>query len=686
MIKKKIISAVMILFLLLLLFFLWWGAKKEKTATSNQTEIYSEEQGGISAEEKIFAALDKGEISRSEAAILSIKAAFKPTELKEKYRSQVLFSGRTNLNVEMQWLINHWDELSLSEQAEVEPYIVAPDNPKYFLNENKSGGLNFVSPVMAADSWQRISFDIHTNHGDYEGLGQINYQSGGEQAANQLNNALQKSWNKFVALLRINPLNFKPFKIYLTDTGSDYGLAFWKESNNFAQCEIRINNQSGFANYLDTTLAHELFHCFQYNFAPVYYNSSATDVTWLKEATATWAENFVYPQINSEHQFLPSYFNNYRKGLISTQGVREYGAYVWFFFLSQYLGRDDHIYNVLNLAKDGQIKKAVRKAVSGYADSFAEFGAYNWNQEPSERYQDLPNFPKITPKNVAKIEAYEPNQFNTEEDMPPGSFRYFHYFFGPDLGTVKKVRFDFFQPEKGEQRRIAFVKTGNRWEREEWSSLEKREFCRRDESERVREIVLAIANTDLENSQELFFSVDLTEDCAAKKKGSLKIHELSTLPGGLKTVDVTLNLEETVVYDPNKEAYVVVARRADCHSSDVTTTQVIDRQLKAVITGNGSINEEYELDGKNDIRFFLSKDGKGGYIATELNPKNPNWVTYTNKITSADTFTEQNSCLGTWEASYDLKPEEIKEDRIKGHRVINFPGRTITIDFDYSLP
>jgi hypothetical protein len=119
----------------------------------------------------------------------------------------------------------------------------------------------------------------------------------------------------------------------------DYGYAYPSPP------ELEIDNDYAESNYenqgidgLRVTVAHELFHSVQFS----YYNNH--DARWWQEATSTYMEDVLYPDINDYWQYLdPRWFNgtmfeNPSKSLHfagSSRDPHKYGAAVFCHYLDQ---------------------------------------------------------------------------------------------------------------------------------------------------------------------------------------------------------------------------------------------------------------------------------------------------------------------------------------------------------------
>jgi len=97
---------------------------------------------------------------------------------------------------------------------------------------------------------------------------------------------------------------------------------------------------------LKVTAAHEFFHAVQFGY-------DITDDSWLMEATATWAEDEVYPSINDNLQYLPTSVMKQPKVSLDTWNqttIPQYGDWIYFRYLTEKYD-----------AKTGSMPKLVRQ-------------------------------------------------------------------------------------------------------------------------------------------------------------------------------------------------------------------------------------------------------------------------------------------------------------------------------------
>ncbi len=87
-------------------------------------------------------------------------------------------------------------------------------------------------------------------------------------------------------------------------------------------------NQKGAAK---VTVAHEYYHAVQFAY-------NYMEEAWLMEASSTWMEDFVYPQVNDNYNYLSSWFGYPDYALNSTTNLHQYAAFIWPKYLSQNFG------------------------------------------------------------------------------------------------------------------------------------------------------------------------------------------------------------------------------------------------------------------------------------------------------------------------------------------------------------
>ena len=200
--------------------------------------------------------------------------------------------------------------------------------------------------------------------------------------------------------------------IYLADLGSDGIFGYMATDPGQSSKRRRAgylivdNNYSpaqfpGFAEPLDAarvTIAHEFNHLLQVAY-------SAWQDGWLFEATATWAEERTYPELDDWLRFLPAFARN--PGVPITAafgagGLKPYGAGVWNHWLDHHYGphvvREAWASSALTSPRDFAVA-AYRRSISrtggrSFPAEFVRFAAASaeWRAGPlpdAARYPDV---------------------------------------------------------------------------------------------------------------------------------------------------------------------------------------------------------------------------------------------------------------------------------------------------------
>jgi hypothetical protein len=154
---------------------------------------------------------------------------------------------------------------------------------------------------------------------------------------------------------------------------------------------------------LKVTAAHELFHATQFAYD---YNEDA----WFMEATATWAEDEVYDDINDNRQYLPVSPISQPQQPLDQFGdsFRQYGEWIFFRYLSERFPTAQgelpvivrRMWERADSSRGPRYDKYSIKAVSKELNSlgtdlrrvYAQFGAAN--RQPGRHYEEGARYPK----------------------------------------------------------------------------------------------------------------------------------------------------------------------------------------------------------------------------------------------------------------------------------------------------
>lgn len=140
-------------------------------------------------------------------------------------------------------------------------------------------------------------------------------------------------------------------------------------------CQVYIDSVDVNDSETQGTMAHEMFHCFQ--FSNDWLNLDYNWNRWAYEGTAMASEQDVFPSNNSEHDWLDDYFNNY----IPLED-RSYDA-VFPFFIFLQNGHQAGFYNFLETAaQDSNPMTALSQSFPDFENSWHEITKLTYNYDP----------------------------------------------------------------------------------------------------------------------------------------------------------------------------------------------------------------------------------------------------------------------------------------------------------------
>ncbi len=288
------------------------------------------------------------------------------------------------------------------------------------------------------------------------------------------------------------------------------------------------------------TLAHELTHALVDLRFPEKCNSSET--LWLHEATATWAEHFVYPRNNREHASAPSFLRRPEVELEKYESTpddrpgpeHQYGAYLWFLYITRGSDSGAHYVRetwdaIFNHDSLGAIEEAIG-SLGGFRGEWPQFALYNWNRkadfevtatgssEKGKPYRYYSKWDKLvekaremTPAPVkVRLNGKTSATYSLEHTIPHLAARYFHYDFKAD-NAIRSLSFThpYWSGSEPTARVQAIVKIRDQeWKpAEDWTDSEKIFFCRDKPAEDVEELVIVISNSEFKNRSHVLSDV-----------------------------------------------------------------------------------------------------------------------------------------------------------------------------------
>ncbi len=251
---------------------------------------------------------------------------------------------------------------------------------------------------------------------------------------------------------------------------------------------------------LGGTLAHEIFHAFQFAFADDFDD-------WIGEGTATWAEDFISADWNTEQEYTFDAFNTTLHELLELDdngGLGVYGRYLFPFYLTRVSPGNSHIIRKIweNLHAGKTAVEAVRAAVGSFDRIWKKYVLAVLDEESEMgRFPDVDNQYGDGPLELSVIHDFSKFKINPSGAgglavlIAPLSAVYCKLTNDNQGADAPAIRLDLseFQKDDKVSLQALVVYRNGRSEYEDWSDRDRRIFCLNHKKENFSTIYLVAA-------------------------------------------------------------------------------------------------------------------------------------------------------------------------------------------------
>ena len=390
-----------------------------------------------------------------------------------------------------------------------------------------------------------------------------------------------------------------------------------------------------------SSAAHELFHAITYAYQVV----EVCETRWIREGTATWAENWIYPQPDSEHDKARDYMRLARKPIDSLADTSpEYGTYLLPLYLEKISGSPDFMRamweafvklnapplparalapQVVEHSRTNRLNtlKGVGAVLDGGWDkSWPRFLLKIWNQAPTDAPQGYKGWDRLTETPITyggkqsiatpadpvirTIELPAEQDGSLSGAIMPLAGVFTHFAFEPNVRSVVFV--NTIADVAHEHKSVwGIQKIRGMWiDPEDWTKDFQKAWCRSESKEDIEELVIVFGNSD---------SVRLTP---VKPE---KLPEVKAYPVGCTAWTGTSDAEKTIVSrDP---AIKIVERVTSTMRLEIDPAMELPGQPREYwkITGgqlNWSVTATGACTGGGSGQVAITDRGPGDEIAT----------------------------------------------------------------------
>ncbi len=492
--------------------------------------------------------LESGAITLDEAGRSRILRLFRPDLVQEKYRYQ---RAPTSGTWDVLQASIRFSELSPETAAELIPYLVRPSDPRsihykrlYEQRTSLSTSLFSLAAPLHAETSDPVKEVYRTDTGyTIEVFADPPDAALARKARDLI--AQHKMYERLEKLLGRKTLDFgdRTLSIYilaeLGELSDDEGESFqprglcwpdsWRPESGFApgtsSAWIQVSaDQAGEDPDLAATLAHEMFHAFQFAF-------SLHEEKWLVEGSAVWAEDFIGPDWNTEQDRLEgeTFRGSVHNRLQEKSGWSAYGMYLFFKYLTQARsGGNDAVMRLIwetCAASRGDTLPSVKSAAGGdFDDLFKEYSFYTMDEgEAKGKFRDSVGCcGGNSPLPLSDIHGFQ-GLWHIDEggtiiarsgiQVRGTGISYYQVTNGARGTMAPTVRFDLseFQGRRELGLQAVIEYRDLRTVKEDWSDLDERIFCLAMESQNFQAIYLAVSSTSTDPEPELLL-LDLMPD------------------------------------------------------------------------------------------------------------------------------------------------------------------------------
>lgn len=521
---KSIIVATLLLYGTVLL---TGCGKKSPDDVAEFQELVSME--GETSIELIEKAVAEGKITYETSLLYKMYAVFGDDKLPEDYRSAKKFRNSDEVVKEVK---SNMGTLSEETQDELAPFFRRPNDPESYFNikysttkkddqvflisnTNPQRPVNVVSEsIESANGLVKIWYPgITTKVQAFDGVGTIDVTA---DEAKKMAEVLKKAIDDddimelFYDLLQRNIVKDgtrggdDKLDVYVVPHS---GMAITIPEGNLP-CSTYIIINTNFVlsrnNMLITTLAHEIFHSFQYA-----YKYDTWGDNWWGEATAVWSEDFIYPELNTEQSWLKGFIHYPYTELFSETDPTDhhYSAYIFPYYLSESTAQDSFMKAIWEGCETQSCLKAIDAVIDGgYKQQWREFTLWNYNKDPVKYYGDVDGFPDISSDltNTARTNIYGGDEFVDIDELKPLSAYLHEVTNKADTEEIKRLIFKDLNTFTGLNENAAieaviYYKNGKK-KVEDWTDKHQRSFCIENPDEDFERIMLIFSNADMKDS------------------------------------------------------------------------------------------------------------------------------------------------------------------------------------------
>ncbi len=420
---------------------------------------------GPSSDALIDQALASNAITEDQALTYKVLAAFEDPRLPEAYRGESELAPDSAILSDLAMRIEGLDP---ETQAMLEPFLIPPQYENSWFNRPETAPE--PQPVAPRQTLPTASYETRCGVGNFDTWGYLDAVGGKVRVwwlksndatdharAAKMVDAIDKLiWPQFTALMGREPFGDGGGSSTVTCRGGTDaldislvdGIATSMTGSGIGECSgtwARMLFDRSIWTKGDKwalgQLAHEMFHAVQWSYKVKNgCLGPGGEYEWLMEATAEWAEDYIYPDAQTEFPFAKYYLDEPWLSLDSQAGYagrnRAYGAYLLPFMAAGEGRRAPQIVREMWDATPavGSLEAAKAPFAANFDQLWKDFALYNWNQGSLAYYKSWDSMPHTAW--ISKQETIA-GTVTPSVSLPYVSSMYEQYSFDADITRVE---------------------------------------------------------------------------------------------------------------------------------------------------------------------------------------------------------------------------------------------------------
>ncbi len=455
-----------------------------------------------------------GRISVEKALLYRVYAVFGDERLPSRYAGD---AGAAPDDLVLRDVADHWRGLSSRTRRSLMPFLRPPAARGSWFSRLSGPSARAAEPGDAYDpcTSQQFSDPGWKNVAAAGGKVRIWWwkDNAGDQAlASTLATTVNAAWPVYRKLMIRTPLSDAKEKlcyhgpdgaldIYLVDSiprATGLTIPSWLTRWADAECNaspafIVMKNTSGTFTR-PFTIAHELFHAFQFAFT---HKGGCSSDGWFDEGSANWAANTILPQDDGEH-----FFTRALDDPRSPIDGMDYASWPFMLWMEKTLGAQTIRKTYEQFEKQPGML-AVDAAIGGLRQHALDFARHAWNQKPLDpsfvAWDHFPVTPKVDDHEIVQTHLYLAGEHERTANVPVDIGAHARDYRSFTITDDKLRQVTFRNPLAADpDARIGAILTlrSGATRFEDWSGKDTVRLCRDQPEQDVADLVIVYAASD----------------------------------------------------------------------------------------------------------------------------------------------------------------------------------------------